>query len=294
MSVDANGTLPTRRVLRSPQTANLRLGVSTQRFFQEGEEQEANGFKNVALVDDVVDPRALEFDSFDKVPRKRRPLIAIAAISSAVALGVTSWVVFGGLWKQDPAQSIAAPSVAAALPVSTEKPVVQPIAVAPAEPAEIQEPQKVALLEPEGVGRLEAVARQEPALPVVVEPATLKVSPLVQPARMPGNPTQKTRVGAKGERISKPSSGASRPEPVRGYVWSPTARALVPIEGAASVETALTGSAPAVSAPPVSPTAEPAAEPSVGSAGLKIAPADTGPAPSETSRVPIEPAPLLE
>jgi hypothetical protein len=75
----------------------------TQRFFAEGEIQEARAWKNSPLLfDETTEPEATKFRSFDRVPRRWTP-IAIATLLVAMAGAGGAWAI--GLW-QPPAQVV--------------------------------------------------------------------------------------------------------------------------------------------------------------------------------------------
>jgi hypothetical protein len=64
----------------------------TQSFFARGEEQEATGYENLAPDDPLLVPREVEFDSFDKIPRRRGSLFAIAVSALVLAaIGFVTW-----------------------------------------------------------------------------------------------------------------------------------------------------------------------------------------------------------
>ena len=63
----------------------------TQQFFVEGERQEATGWKTSPLLEEIVpDSRAQAFASFDRVPKRRLPLMA-AALLAVTGLGIAAW-----------------------------------------------------------------------------------------------------------------------------------------------------------------------------------------------------------
>ena len=61
--------MPAMRERTSP---SMRLLSLSQRFFSKGDEQEANGYEGV-ILDDAPPSPELEFDSFDRIPRRKRP-----------------------------------------------------------------------------------------------------------------------------------------------------------------------------------------------------------------------------
>lgn len=94
MSVTANGIRSTLNLAPVERHPTIRLGTA-ERFFLEGDEQEASGYQNVTWDDDLAASRDLEFDSFDRIPRKRRSLVVLAAVSVTFVIGVAAWTSAG-------------------------------------------------------------------------------------------------------------------------------------------------------------------------------------------------------
>ena len=68
----------------------LRVGTTTQRFFEEGEQHEAADWQDTVLPPDDApesDPET-QFDSFDKIPKKRSPAVE-NGIGNRLAPGVS-------------------------------------------------------------------------------------------------------------------------------------------------------------------------------------------------------------
>jgi serine/threonine protein kinase len=69
-----------------------RDGALTKRFFQEGDLQEKNRWKNSPLALETVPPNAdIGFTSFDHLPRRRKPLVAVAMIVLLAGAGTVAW-----------------------------------------------------------------------------------------------------------------------------------------------------------------------------------------------------------
>ncbi len=240
--VDANGrrtmrlTAPARPPAESP---TLRPASLTQDFFLKGEEQEANGYENVVLEEPVSAPD-LKFASFDKIPRRRRPLIVVAVFFSFFALGAVAWKTGRAFSKQgsvklaaqamvtaQPAASASAPpapvptaattnaaTTNAATTTTATPPPVAPAAALTTDRGGTEEPAAAKPAVDDRAARGEADNDAPVAAPMAEAP----------PADSPPAPPHKS--------AAKPSTGAShrarRPVPLHGYVWSPEAHTLVP------------------------------------------------------------------
>jgi hypothetical protein len=101
----------------------------TRNFFLRGDEQEASGYKD--LTPEIAGPASsdLQFDSFDKIPRRRRPVLAMAGLMSLLAIGAVSWRIQRGHPRPGPARMVMSVAVAA-LPAS--RPISIPVTAAPA------------------------------------------------------------------------------------------------------------------------------------------------------------------
>ena len=55
----------------------MRLGAVTQAFFRKGDELAATEFENVPHDDPMLVPPKLGFRGFDRVPRRRAPLLIV-------------------------------------------------------------------------------------------------------------------------------------------------------------------------------------------------------------------------
>ncbi|HEY4183459.1 MAG TPA: hypothetical protein VGP07_00255 [Polyangia bacterium] len=195
--------------------APRRESVVSARFFAEGERQELLGWKDSPLVDDTVVIPAVQFSSFDRVPRRRAPLVLTmatavgAAIVGFGALGMGAGVAHALLTTQTGKQAtvawnraktelsgkLTARTHAAAqatrapvTPLAATKPVPAPDAVAAAAP--------VAPAPTDAPAAMDSSATRVAAAPVAEAPVPAPVK-------------QRRHVAA-----------VTRPQ--RGLVWSPT------------------------------------------------------------------------
>jgi hypothetical protein len=259
-----------------PSDAPAKPSSMTQSFFARGEEQEATGYEGLAPDDPLLVPREVEFDSFDKIPRRRGSWFAIAVSALVlVAIGVVTWQSFRYLAK--PGSSVAAASRAMVQAPATES---QPVTA----PADQQEPMSIA-------PPAQATPVTEP--PAATEPAPVKEPPTpTQPQAEPPPPAQPAPVAqpapavkpapvrhqpAKQATTDEPARG--RHGPLRGYVWSPDKHTLVP--GEPAVEDSLPRKDPGIRSLDGAPGEEP--EPQV----APTSPAPFHPSPSSTESAPI-------
>jgi hypothetical protein len=275
MSVNIDYLYPTGRVVRLPRkgppaqgNAALGLDAFTQRFFLEGEEQEANGYKNLFLDDGArISPEELAFESFDKIPRKRLPLLIMTGLTTLVAFSVAGWIVAGGLpglqslydgmrrprtWETAPATTAAVPppvdSPATPMPAvaigATEPFTTATMAQVPA--ASLRLPATKPLDASRAILQAEqGTVVQEPPKPPVAEgqnTGALVESPEGKASSRPESPVDlEQRAGQRADVAavdpidaprSKGSTQEDRPLPLHGYVWSPASQTLVPADGA--------------------------------------------------------------
>jgi hypothetical protein len=188
----------------------------TQSFFARGEEQEATEYENLAPDDPLLVPREVEFDSFDKIPRRRGSLFAIAvSVLVLLAIGFVTWRSFYYLSK--PGSWVAAASRAM---VHTP-----PASPAPARMSIVPASQPAQLMFEAPLATDQAPARTNPAPAPVTQPAHVaQPAPAAQSA-----PSH--RQSAKRATPDEPVHG--RHAALRGYVWSPEKHTLVPAEPAA-------------------------------------------------------------
>ena len=83
---------PSRRVLllTKIKTTTVGFGSRTMAFFRKGDELEATGFENLPHDDPTLVPPKLGFRGFDKIPRRRAPLVI-----TVLLIGVAALVLFG-------------------------------------------------------------------------------------------------------------------------------------------------------------------------------------------------------
>jgi hypothetical protein len=249
--------LPSRRIER-PQGFELRqapapaLGAMTQQFFLEGEAHEAANYEDV-ILDDAAEAPRVEFDSFDKIPRNRSAGLLLFTLAVAVGLGILGWR-SAGLIRESAARVTAATQALVRPETKTSPTPPAPLAAAPAPaPPPRVEPAPVAAAPapapPPRVEPAPVAAAPAPAPPPRVEPAPVAAAPApappprVEPARPPLDepppraPSAQRKAAA--TRAEAPTDEAHRrssvartrryARPLRGYVWSPAADALVPV-----------------------------------------------------------------
>jgi|GEM_PF-6511493 len=97
----ARSAARTVKLLRNSAAPLMRMGTTTEKFFQVGELHEATQWKHAHLPPDdlpVVDPDA-QFDSFDKIPKKRSVSVTIAAIVGCLVIGSAAWAMAFGVMR---------------------------------------------------------------------------------------------------------------------------------------------------------------------------------------------------
>lgn len=270
-------------------------GSVTQNFFARGEEQEATGYENLAADDPILAPPALEFDSFDKIPRRRGSWFAIAVSMLVVAaIGFVTWRSFHFLSRPGSSVAAASRAMVQSPPPAPAAPVAQPMTVAPSEPitqsAPVALPAPVAQSAPTSGSA--AVASPAPVTkpePVVEPPPVTKPAPVVEPLPNP----RPGPVAKHAPVVHEPAANDTDDEPVQmrkhaplhGYVWSPDRHTLVPAE---PVIEDLPTQAPRSQSLDGTPAQEP-----------QPAPDPTSPAPFQPSPAPSSPpspnqAPVIE
>jgi hypothetical protein len=265
-----------------------KMGPVTQSFFARGEEQEATGYENLAADDPVLQPPELEFDSFDKIPRKRGSWFALGiSLMVLLAVGFVTWRSFHFLSK--PGSSVAAASRA----------MVQSPPLSQSPPAPAATPAPAMSGEPAGApAPAGSAVPAAPAAPAAPAPAAAPVMSSV-PNTPPAPPAPSA---ATAEPAAPPATHAIAPpivvplpprqaparakrEPLRGYVWSPEKHTIVPAE-------------PAIQDP--APTEAPHTQTLEGTPAEEPEPArePTNPAPFQPTPTPAPPpqtsAPIIE
>ena len=81
---------PSRRIvlLTKIKTTTVGFGSRTMAFFRKGDELEATGFETLPHDDPTLVPPKLGFRGFDKIPRRRAPLVITVLLIGVAALGV--------------------------------------------------------------------------------------------------------------------------------------------------------------------------------------------------------------
>jgi hypothetical protein len=214
-------------------------GSVTQNFFARGEEQEATGYENLAVDDPILAPPALEFDSFDKIPRRRGSWFAVAVSTLVVAaIGFVTWRSFHFLSRPGSSVAAASRAMVQSPPPAAPAPVAQSMTVAPeptTQSAPVAQPAPVAQSAP----TTEAAPVAPPApvtrpAPVVEPPPVTKPEPVVEPLPNP-KPAPATKHApvahdpGKSDTDDEPVQMRKHP-PLHGYVWSPDKHTLVPAE----------------------------------------------------------------
>lgn len=242
----------------------------TQQFFLDGERQEAEGWKAVPPPPDVVetDPE-MHFDSFDRVPRRHRALKAGLALSLGVALAGLLWTVgkpflegtgrqvASGMMKRLETGRAAAPEAKTEV-AARVTPSASAVIGAPPRPessaAAVEEQPSASGAAREASAIVAMPARPSPSTPA---PAASQVVTAREAPRAAIRDTQRAdpdgiaevhRHAIRVMPVRPTGSGDNQPEPLRGFVWSPSAKAMLPVEPGAPT----TEPPPADTAPPPS------------------------------------------
>jgi hypothetical protein len=243
------------RSTSNPSSAVTRRQSLTQRFFMRGEEQEATQYKGVILdADDAVEPKP-EFDSFDEIPHRRRPLLILAGVILTAVVGVATWRSFHFLSR--PGSSVAAASKAmVAAPPEVAAPAPSPVTTPPQAARPAVEPEVVPIAPaptPSEAVAAPAVAAKaaEPAAERPAAPAARTSEPAARPAAAAIGDDSKADDAEPGSAGTRTRAKA----PLHGYVWSPASNALVPA-GTAVMDSASRGEPPASAAAAASGSAD--------------------------------------
>lgn len=78
-------------VLLTKVKPTTRLGPTTLAFFRKGDDLEATGFENLPHDDPALVPPKLGFSNFDRVPRRRAPLLIVFSLVVATGLSLFGW-----------------------------------------------------------------------------------------------------------------------------------------------------------------------------------------------------------
>ncbi|MEP6652819.1 MAG: hypothetical protein ABJA82_05645 [Myxococcales bacterium] len=296
----------------------------SRQFFEEGERQQETDWENSPLAAaDAARDSSIDFKSFDEVPSRRGPLVAIAVAAVTAVVGLVGWTIFGVassssapvdqsaaalLQIQAPqapettlpsAPQAARPSSATVLPAATEAPaaatsatvsaVAVPVAhmAGSASPPPVLEVPVVAARSPKAPVSHSPIRGLAPAMAARAQPARKTAS--VKPAASFKKAQPLTRTKAQPARALKPA--VARP----AAPSSSAPGALLPVAGDGAGELSPPASeAPSLSAPTVTggaseaPAPEAAAVPSEATAAAAERPPALPPVeivpPSSTAR----------
>ena len=250
-------SLPLARALAERRSSARRRGNTgarsslTEQFFQEGDRQEASEFKDQPPERELEeDAAALDFDSFDRVPKQRKPLVA-ALVSLAVAAAALGW--WAGLRPPERWRRLAAsqgspqeeerlheprrdqPLSEAAVPGANQRQPGprsdlgdDPGRTAPSAAAGAAEPEPATVTEMATATATGDVA-PGPRPPAGVDPSAARPGPSIIPgsAGTTGLGSGALPVRRARTRPIDPVTGPPPPA-LRGFIWSPEANALVP------------------------------------------------------------------
>lgn len=252
MSTNTDAFRPLNRITANRITATVRGRAITltkptsvtETFFARGEEQEATAYEHLAPDDPILSPPEVEFDSFDKIPRRRGSWFATAVSMVVVAaIGFVTWRSFHSLSKPGSSVATASRAMVQTPPTPAEPgPVAQSVPTPPAPdmPAVTVAPiaqttpiAPIAQTTPEPVAQTTPVARPAVAKRVATSAQTAKPAPIVVPL-ITKDVTVAKQAPAVHERSNNDTSSESveirKHAPLRGYVWSPEKQTLVPAD----------------------------------------------------------------
>jgi hypothetical protein len=219
------------------------MGPTTQRFFIEGETHEANNYEDVVLEPDDEPAKKVEFDSFDKVPRKRSPALVLFSLGLVAGIGVVGWksagVIRDSSWVKTATRAMVRPEAqSAAAPAPRAAPVAAQAAPAPV-PTPAPAPIQVAVAAPPPREAAPAPAAPEPAPRATTAPSPKPAATAMPtPATTEAAPKQTAAAQAKARvskvRAARSDARSKSRRPLRGYAWSASAGAMVPVNRAAS------------------------------------------------------------
>jgi hypothetical protein len=250
----------TLKILRGEPPRVAANGTTTQRFFAEGDLHEGTQWKYARLPpDDAVETNSdTEFDSFDKIPRKRSMVLAFLAIAAFLLVGSAAWTM---MFRSTMAGVVLRSWVSStfAAHAKHKEPAPPPEAPAMARPSALPETQQTQQTQ-QIVARTETEQRQPSTQLEHSESNEEHRAPAAAASPLPSSsvaaasapspsPPQPQRVGRQPATSAHPGAGA---HPLRGFVWSPAIGGLAPAVRADPV--------PAVPADPADPagSADPA------------------------------------
>lgn len=246
-SKKATNTTPAAQRNRGARRDSVnQVGDVTRQFFVEGDHAEATQWEDSPLLRNEEDSH-VEFRSFDRVPRRRGPLAAVLTSAATIAVGL--FVMHDGAarsqraWRDTPV-GLALILLGSGTP--TEVPRRQTIDPAPPRSPQISDspppPSTIADPSPVAVAAETTLAAESPppTPPPSASPPSAKdiadTSPtLPERAEMPSakdmadtSPTLPERAEMRNAAHSPRSSSHHSGGALRGYVWSPDEKRLVP------------------------------------------------------------------
>ena len=194
------------------------------RFFEEGDRKEAGAWSATELAgEDPPDPETKHYDSFDKVPTNGRGLRVLLAITLLAGLGAgLSWY-FSRMptttWSWTTSQQQVPPMRVAAPAVPTAPEAAAAPSPEQAAPAPTPSPEQVA------AAPTPSPEQAAPApSPEQVPPSSPETAPIApEAAAIDQAPT-----GSASEKRLAPRPAPREEPPLRGYVWSPREKRLIP------------------------------------------------------------------
>ena len=204
---------------RNPMSRRLPINRGrhlSRAFFEEGERQEQKGWEDSPLATDpsLSGSGELGFSSFDQLPRRRAPMIALA-VGATTALVVVGALTFGarstgspGSGAVSPAREVRTASVQAAAPSA---PVLASPVQVPA-PAPAQAPASASASMPASMTARAPVAAPPPA---VISPAAVKAPPPVAAAAPVARPAPVVAAPVKSHGTTPGPVKTTAPAPVR-------------------------------------------------------------------------------
>ncbi len=224
--------LPPRRILqtlagRSRHASVSDIGPTTERFFLEGEAHEANNYEDVILDVDDAEPPKVEFKSFDKIPRKRSPILVLFMLAFVGGVGVLGWrsagVVRESSWVKVATQAMVRPEAQPTEPTPAPAPAAAP-APAPAA-APVPAPAAAAAPTPASVPASAVASAAVPAPAAAPAPASA-------PSVAVASATDRVQAGAGAAAVRRPAG--RQPRKRRAHHWASASDArlrLVTVRG---------------------------------------------------------------
>lgn len=198
-------------------------GTLTGRFFLAGETQEATDYENV-VVEDISQPAiTLDLRSFKKVPRRWSPLIAFLSFTLLIIIVLINWNELLWLSKQPLSWGMVYEAIQTNLPIKphtkNKTTTIQSEAKEKREITETTIEQPVLL----PVNPIQPFPHDTAPTSMAAKP---KISDVVPDQSYPNDQPNRlnTEHEVENHRIKKGN------KPLRGYSWSPSSNALLPIQ----------------------------------------------------------------